>query len=45
MIDMYGEVGVGMGVVGLYGENCGWRGRGGRYSLRASNIFNDEDRT
>ena len=26
MIDMFDEVGVGWGVVGLYGENWGWRG-------------------
>ena len=28
MIDMFGEVEVGLGVVGLYGENWGWRGEG-----------------
>ena len=32
--------GAGEGVVGLYGENWGWRGDGSRYSLRASNIYN-----
>ena len=43
---MVGVVGVGLdGVVGLYGENWGWRVRGGRYSLRAPNIYNVKDTT
>ena len=45
MIDMFGEVGVEMGCFGIVWGELGLEGRWGRYSLRASNIYNVKDKT
>ena len=44
MIYMFGEVGVRMGCCGIVWGELGLEGGGGRYSLRAPNIYNVKDR-
>ena len=44
MIDMFGEVGVGMGCCGIVWGELWLEGGGSRYSLRALNIHNVKDR-